>query len=352
MSDMISVEYRIIFVVFKIFSHAEGKSNIVKELSKTLASLGVSTEIIHLNPRNLIKLQSIISRHKSSATVILVVGPSSFLSLAVMAYLSLLRRVYNTRVLVFMVQPTLLNTSPNLIKRLTQGILWVIGVDKVLVQSKGVYGILRSLGLRAGLLPSGVSTEKFRPCSLEEKLHLREKYGFPAHVKIVLHVGPIKRGRGIEHIMTLCNRSDIMVLIIGRPYDFDAGLVKKVTDKGCVVYNKFFKNIDEIYKLSDVYVFPTKSIRNVVDLPLSILEAMACNLVVVTSQLDGITTYWKNNPELGLYIAHDPSQIPSLVEKIVKEGKLHVATRDLVKPFDWKNIARMLLIHIVDAYAK
>jgi len=349
---MTSTEHKIIFVTFKIFFHAEGKSNIIKELSDTLASLGISTEVIHLNPRNFTKLQSIISRYKSLATVILVVGPSSLLSFVVMAYLSLLRKVYNTKLLVYMVQPTLLNTGSTLIKTLTQGILRVIGVDKILVQSKGVYQILRSLGLRVGLLPSGVSTEKFRPCSLEEKLHLREKYGFPAYVKIILHVGPIKRGRGIEHIMPLCSCPNIMVLLIGRPHDFDAKLVKEVTERGCIVYNRFFKNIDEIYRLSDVYVFPTRSIKNAIDLPLSILEAMACNLVVVTSQLDGIITYWNNNPELGFYITYDPSQIPGLVEKIVKEGKLHAATRDLVRPFDWKNIARMLLIHIIDAYAK
>jgi glycosyltransferase involved in cell wall biosynthesis len=350
---MVSMEQKIIFVVSQIFFHVEGKANIVKELSETLANLGISAHIIQLNLKNSIKLQSILSRYKSSAILILVVGPSSFLSFVAMAYLSILRRIYNIRLLVFMVQPTLLVTSSGFTQKLSKTILRVIDVDKILVQSKGVYGVLQSLDLKVGLLPSGVSTERFRPCSQEEKLHLREKYSFPTHVKIILHVGPIKRGRGIEHIMPLCSSEDVMVLIIGRPSDIDMDLAKKLIERGCTVYSKVFQNIDEIYKLSDIYVFPTRSIRNVVDLPLSILEAMACNLVVVTSQLDGITTYWKNNPEIGLYIIPDPSQIPSIVKKIItKEETYHVATRDLVRPFDWKNIVRMLLMHTLESYAQ
>ena len=49
-------------------------------------------------------------------------------------------------------------------------------------------------------------------------------------------------------------------------------------------------NIEEVYALSDCYVFPTPPMNkiNSIEIPLSVLEAMACNLSVITTKFGAL----------------------------------------------------------------
>ena len=50
-----------------------------------------------------------------------------------------------------------------------------------------------------------------------------------------------------------------------------------------MIIDRFVENIEEVYQLSDVYIFPVKEEMNAIDIPLSVLEAASCNLQIVTT---------------------------------------------------------------------
>jgi glycosyltransferase involved in cell wall biosynthesis len=254
-----------------------------------------------------------------------------------------------------MLQPTLLlSISSNCVKKLVGLILKFLGIDLILVQSKRTYLLLRSYGIsNIRILPSGVSLKKFRPLeSNKELLYLREKYNLPKDKTIILHVGPAKGGRGVEHLIQLCRQSNMAVIVVGRSQDYEKDVIKKLVSGGCIIINRFLPQIDEVYRLSDIYIFPTRTIKNAIEMPISILEAMASNLIVVTTPLDGVLTYWKNDPGVGFYVVTELNEIPVIVNKIIEEKRMNACTRKLVEHFDWSNIGKILLRYIHEVYAK
>ena len=51
---------------------------------------------------------------------------------------------------------------------------------------------------------------------------------------------------------------------------------------------EYITHLEEIYALSDCYVFPTTDRRYCVEMPLSVLEAMSCNLPMLTTRFGAL----------------------------------------------------------------
>ena len=43
----------------------------------------------------------------------------------------------------------------------------------------------------------------------------------------------------------------------------------------------YLENVEEIFRMSDAYLFPTRSTENVISIPLSVMEALACGVPVI-----------------------------------------------------------------------
>jgi glycosyltransferase involved in cell wall biosynthesis len=343
---------QVVFIVGGLsIQNDEGRTNIARNLSSILIAKGINSEILQPTFRNILTLYNKLAVHKGATMLVFITGPSSYLSFVFMSYLALIKRIYSSKIFVFMLQPTLfLSISRKMIIPL----LKFLRIDLILVQSKRTYILLRSYGIsNIKILPSGVSIERFKPLESTEKMqYLREKYNLPKDKTIVLHVGPIKSGRGIEHLIQLCHQNNIAVIVVGRPHDYEEDMIKKLMSNGCIIINRFLSQIDEVYKLSDIYIFPTETIKNVIEMPLSILEAMASNLIIVTTSLDGVLTYWRNNPGVGFYVVEESNKIPVIVNKIIEERRTNTCTRKLVEQFDWNNIVKIFLGYIREVYAK
>jgi len=57
--------------------------------------------------------------------------------------------------------------------------------------------------------------------------------------------------------------------------------------------DRYIKKIEEIYQLSDCYIFPITFEGGGISILLSVLEAMACNLPVVTTKFGGLPAIFK-----------------------------------------------------------
>jgi len=193
--------------------------------------------------------------------------------------------------------------------------------------------------MRIKILPPPVDTKRFYPVGNETKLILKRKYGVPVDKSVVLHVGHINRNRNIECLVNVQKFSDIQVVIVGSTTTNVEKKVKhRLEDQGIIIINNYISNIQEIYQLSDIYVFPVLKQNAAIEMPLSVLEAMACNLPVVTTRFGGLVDYFKEDPGFKYF-----DSTVELVELVKTFDIKEVYNYKKVKSFTWNNFANQVI---------
>jgi glycosyltransferase involved in cell wall biosynthesis len=208
----------------------------------------------------------------------------------------------------------------------------------ILIQSAESENFFQSLGFKTRFLPNGVDINRFVPVSAAVKEKLREKYNISNTKFVVLHVGPVIRERNIERL-TEFQGENIQVIIIGRK-PVDSSLLSKLQKKGIVVINEYISNVEELYGLSDCYVFPTdsKSRGACIEIPLSVLEAMACNLPVISTEYGALPRIIEGSEGFLFY-----KNSNDLCENINSIKNINtIKTRELVTQLSWAHIAKKL----------
>jgi glycosyltransferase involved in cell wall biosynthesis len=211
--------------------------------------------------------------------------------------------------------------------------------DLILTQTYESNEFFSKANCKTKFLPNGVDVERFKPISLKTKEELRKKYKIPKEKFVVLHVGHIKKARGLE-IFTKIQKivRDIQVIIVSSSYfKKDRKLYQKLKESGCIIWDQYFENIEEIYQISDCYLFPVKR-GNSIFMPLSILEAMSCNLPVISTKFEGLDTIFKQGD--GLFFAESEEEFYDALEKIGRD--MNIKTREKVLPYSWENVIERL----------
>lgn len=197
------------------------------------------------------------------------------------------------------------------------------------------------IGQRAKYLKTGVDTERFHPVDEDQKKRLREKYSLPADKPIVLHVGHLRTGRNVEQLLAL--NDSLHGVLVASTYASDVqenDLKEKLqTASNVTVLGGYLPNIEEIYQLADVYLFPVIKEHNCIDTPLSALEAAACDVPVVATpygELEELIC------EDGFYeiSSFEPDSLNKLLHKAVQEKE---KPRGSVLPYDWNLAVKKIL---------
>lgn len=214
--------------------------------------------------------------------------------------------------------------------------------DIILVQSRETEEMFREIGLKTYFLPSGVDINRFKPVTRETKERLREEFDIDKDKFIIPHVGCIKEGRNIQLLERL-QKENNQVIIVGGGVDtgVEKKLAKQLEKSGCLVWIKYFKNIEEIYAFSDCYVFPTLPANRLysIEMPLSVLEAMSCNLPVITTKFGALPRVFEEGDSL--FFVEKEEDFLTALDKI-KNGVIKIKTREKVLPYSWDNIVKKL----------
>lgn len=142
---------------------------------------------------------------------------------------------------------------------------------------------------------SGVDTKKFKPIKDNEKIKLRQKLGLPEDITLVLHVGHLKSDRNLKALKQLQKNKDMQVIIIGSTTTKQSNEeISSLIEDGIIVITEYVSDIQEYYQAVDCYVFPTINERAAIQIPLSILEALATNTPVVTTDFGGLKDTFGN----------------------------------------------------------
>lgn len=236
-------------------------------------------------------------------------------------------------------------TRPNITKPF-RVLIPMLKPDLVLVLSQYTENMVKKFGCRTKFFPVGVDTEKFCPMSNKEKTKLREKYNLDSEKYIVLHIGSIREGRNIR-LLKKIQSEDTQVVILGRTtINVDSKLYKELKSAGCIVWVEYIKNVEELYAIADCYAYPTvhrwdwlgRATADSIEMPMTVLEAMACNLPVVTMKFGALPIFFEEGD--GLYFAESESEFVNAVE-VAKNANV-VKTRNKVMPYSWERIAKML----------
>lgn len=155
----------------------------------------------------------------------------------------------------------------------------------------------------------------------------------------MLHVGHLHSGRNVE-ILEHITEDKQVVLVVSSVSKQDQNLRKRLNAKQNVrIIDQYLPDIQEIYQLSDIYLFPVENEENCIDVPLSVLEAAACNTPIVTTAY-GELTQFAGRPGIMFEETMDPDLINSGLDRMLDlQG---YDNRSAVEQYDWDRSVRAL----------
>lgn len=216
--------------------------------------------------------------------------------------------------------------------------------DLFFVQSEArALRLARVTGREVHCLTGGVDLDRFRPVSQIEKSNLRQKYGLPEHDYLVLHVGHITPERNIALLEQVQRRAQV-VMVTGNSVGEDRQLRRRLEQCGVIVFDQYIEAIEEIYQAADCFIFPVSSEKGSIEMPLSVLEAMACNLPAVCTRFGALNELLPNGrtgDATGLLLGRAPEDLLKLVDRARAIGLPR--TRGLVEGMSWGSVAGQLV---------
>jgi glycosyltransferase involved in cell wall biosynthesis len=224
-----------------------------------------------------------------------------------------------------------------LVTRVLARLLWT---DLLVVTSEAERREASRLGARVAVIRPGVDDSRFRPAQPGEKSMLRRKWALPVEARIVLHVGHLKPGRNLQALIPLATLPEtaVVVLASSRRTASSAALRDELVRRGIIVLDGYRPDVAELYRLADCYVFPVQSSDWAISLPLSVIEALACGLPVVTSRFGALPELFEGAP--GVHVVDHEAGFTDAVMGVLTRGE---STCNLVRGWSWDEVAASLL---------
>lgn len=236
---------------------------------------------------------------------------------------------------------TLLQSMYSPMGRFSRWLLKLSRAKMVCLSEQSYLYYRQRLGSRVTYLKAGVDTQRFCPVSPEEKQALRQQYGLALDKPLVLHVGHLKKDRNLTRLLELDSRyHGVVVVSTHDPAGQEQTLRQQLLEaENITLLEGFFADIQQLYQLADVYLFPVTAVKGCIDAPLSALEAAACGIPVVATGFGELKTLVGQE---GFYLltGEDPAQLNEMIAKALQEGK---NPRPSVQIYDWNNGAKQLL---------
>ena len=86
-------------------------------------------------------------------------------------------------------------------------------------------------------------------------------------------------------------------------------------------------------------MFPVINKKACIEMPLSVLEAMACNIPVITTKFGALPRMFGGGD--GLFFVEKEEDFYKGLEE-VKNGAMEIKTREKILPYSWENIMERL----------
>jgi glycosyltransferase involved in cell wall biosynthesis len=190
---------------------------------------------------------------------------------------------------------------------------------------------LRANGVEAERIqsiPNSVDIERFSPVSTDEKIRLRDSLSIPRDAQVGVYTGRLASTKGLPLLLrswesVIERHPDALLLLVGAG---GVGLqncetelrsfVKNNSLEGNVRFTGSVNNVHQYLQASDFFVFPT--VREAFGI--SVIEAHACGLPVVTTATGGIRDIVTDRETALVVPVDDEKALGLAVETMLKGG--------------------------------
>jgi len=204
--------------------------------------------------------------------------------------------------------------------------------ELVLSPVKEMRQALEDLRVNTDFIMPGFDPELFQPVDMETKENLRSRYGIPVDRYIVLHVGHVKQNRNLQALLRYRDwGTDIQPVV--KSGEIEPVWRDHLRQAGVIVIDEYTDDINEIYQAADLYFFPLSKRAGSFEFPLSVIDACACNLPVLTTRFGALPEVLERGGGLEWYSG--VAEIPGKIEEL-RRGRVNTSTK--VADLSWERM--------------
>jgi glycosyltransferase involved in cell wall biosynthesis len=188
-------------------------------------------------------------------------------------------------------------------------LLRLVNLDAILAHSKRVFNGLfngGSYGEKLHYVPVGIDTRRFKPQNTDET-KLRSELHIGCEAKAVLFAGDLTPCKGVEYFLSCLkklkdvDKNVVGIILTKGLYELEQKrrqLVEQLISQLNLTENVRLLGIrsdmEAVYCMSDVVVFPFLRDYALMDTPRALLEAMACGKPVVATNVGAVSEVVRN----------------------------------------------------------
>ena len=210
----------------------------------------------------------------------------------------------------------------------------------IIVQNRDMKKLFFKKYKNTSLVPRGVNTDEFMP--MKKKMSLVRKHNIHDDEIVILSVANLSPVKGIDLLIRsfkkLSKTYKLIRLFIVGDKKSDYGLEMEKMVKGSPLEPKVHftgkvSNVINYYSIADIFVLST--IKKGEGCPVSLLEAMSCNIPSIASNVSGIKDILSPFPEL-LFTPEDSDNLTKKLEKLIvtKLDKKKLYRKHILKKYD------------------
>jgi glycosyltransferase involved in cell wall biosynthesis len=200
------------------------------------------------------------------------------------------------------------------------------------------------------VVPFGVDTKRFSPGETPKARELRQSWGSN---RIVLFVGRLRPYKGLPYLLQALQSVDATLVVVGNGPERErvvrlAG--ELLSDRFVLVPGVHDEDLPDYYRAADVFALPSTTPAETFGL--SVLEAMACGLPVVTTEVGTATSVVNVDGETGFVVPPaNSAQLAHSISTLLNDEEHYArlaeaSRRRVVEHYDH----RQMLSRIADIY--
>lgn len=219
--------------------------------------------------------------------------------------------------------------------------------DAVVVTAAATADGFRRRGWKVILFRTGVDPDRFVSVGETVRVGLARELGWPSDRRVVLHVGHLRRNRGLSLLERLARDPQFHVVLIASVSETgEEALAGRVVASGVELHHEYIPDIERFYQAADAYFFPVRHRASAIDFPLSVLEALSCGTPVLTTPYGALPEHFEGTG--GLRFLEDGEDPAAAIEDLLSRAS---RPSELALPFAWDVVIDELVLKLQELVA-